>query len=330
MIKRASRITFSLAAASFLAAALPAAPAVASPAARHASPCGKNTSAAVTVNLLVALSPASVSPSDSPSATTSPSASASSASPSTASSTGAASSSPSDTSSPSPSPTSSSPSPTTSSTPSPSPSRSHTKSPSPSPSPKHHRAGALCVTNQLVANSTQTFPGGFVTYSIWVWSTVRTIGVTATLSHKARSQMAPAFIMCPTVNKNTCKLGTLPANRATEMLVTDQGKKTAQPGDPINLTVTINGNSRSPATATVTTMVTKRGNGETILPPLPPVPPVTLVPPGAVITPPTLSGLFPTVTPSATPAVTPDNPNSSSSSGNVTRVAQVSSSLPLA
>ncbi|MGN6680854.1 MAG: hypothetical protein ACTHKL_24090 [Streptosporangiaceae bacterium] len=167
-----------------------------------------------------------------------------------------------------------------------------------------------------------------MTYSLWVWSTVRATRVTVTTTSSARSMKSPAFTMCPTPRMNRCTIRTLPANQAFELRLTDQVRKTATAGAPMTLTVSVQSGALSPAEATVTTFVSRRvhspGGGS--VPPLPPLPPTTLQPfPSATITPPSLGGLFPTVTPTASPSASQNG----KTSGKATRVEQTSSALPL-
>jgi len=104
-------------------------------------------------------------------------------------------------------------------------------------------------------------------------------------------------------------------------MVTDPIRPTARIGRPIALAVTVSATGVSPAQAAVAAVV-----GQGIVPPSspPPIPPTTLVPlPGTTITPGGLSGLFPTVTPVASPSATPSH------SRKLATVAQTSSALPL-
>ncbi len=105
-------------------------------------------------------------------------------------------------------------------------------------------------------------------------------------------------------------------------MVTDKVRATAGAGAPITLAVTVSGAALSPAEAAVTTVV-----GQTSEPPssnpLPTLPPGTLAPiPGATITPAGLSGLFPTVTPKASPS------SKASRVRKLAGVTQTSSALP--
>lgn len=166
-----------------------------------------------------------------------------------------------------------------------------------------------------------------MTYSLWVWSTVRATKVAVTAASSAGSMKAPRFSLCPSAHRNRCTIATLPANQAFELRVTDQVLKTATPGSPMTLTVSVQAGSLSPAEATVTTVVTRHHHSPSgSLPPIPPLPSTSLQPfPSSTITPPNLGGLFPTVTPTASPQV------GQKQKGNdrATRVQQASSALPL-
>ncbi len=106
-------------------------------------------------------------------------------------------------------------------------------------------------------------------------------------------------------------------------MVTDQVRATATAGAPITLAVTVSGASLSPAEAALTTVVGQAGQPPTSGP-LPTLPPTTLAPiPGATITPAGLSGLFPTVTPQASPS------SKASRARRLAGITQTSSALPL-
>jgi hypothetical protein len=134
---------------------------------------------------------------------------------------------------------------------------------------------------------------------------------------------SPHFTLCPAAHGTTCSIGALPANQAFELIVTDRVRANVSSGDPITLAVSVSGASLSPAEAAVTTVV---GQGsQTPTPnPLPTLPPTFLAPiPGATITPAGLSGLFPTVTPQASP------PRKESRTRKLAGITQTSSALPL-
>ena len=153
-------------------------------------------------------------------------------------------------------------------TPSPSPSRSRTRARRPSPSPsRSHKAGAICVTGQLVQHSSSTKPGGTVTYSIWVWSTVRASKVHVTASSSARSMKFPRYTLCPSAHGTRCTIGSLPANQAFELMITDQVRAAATAGAAITLTVNVDATSLSPAEASVTTVVSQQPPVGSSIPP---------------------------------------------------------------
>jgi hypothetical protein len=165
-----------------------------------------------------------------------------------------------------------------------------------------------------------------VTYSIWVWSTVRASKVAVTARSSARSMTFPRYTLCPSKHGTKCTIATLPANQAFELRLTDQVRQTAKAGTAITLSVSVQAGSLSPAQASVTTLVSRRSHSPVggSVPPLPPLPPTTLQPfPSGTITPSGLDGLFPTVTPKASAQ------GKQQGSSKATRVAQTSSALPL-
>ena len=163
-----------------------------------------------------------------------------------------------------------------------------------------------------------------MTYSLWVWSTVRATKVVVTAASSAGSMKSPRFSLCPSARRNRCTIATLPANQAFELRVTDQVLKTATPGSPMTLTTSVQAGTLSPAEATVTTVVTRHHHSPTGGS-LPPLPPTTLQPfPSATITPPSLGGLFPTVTPSPSARA-----GQKGQGRTATRIQQTSSALPL-
>ena len=162
-----------------------------------------------------------------------------------------------------------------------------------------------------------------MTYSIWVWSTVAARQVTASAVSSPKAMRSPHFTLCPAAHGTTCSIGALPANQAFELMVTDHVRATAAAGDPITLAVSVSGASLSPAEAAVTTVV-GQGSQPPTSTPLPTLPPTTLEPiPGATITPAGLSGLFPTVTPKASPS------SKARRARKLAGITQTSSALPL-
>jgi len=175
----------------------------------------------------------------------------------------------------------------------------------------------------ILRHESSTKPGGTIRVSVWVWSTAPARHVTAIVATSAHALLTPRFTLCPVSHGTTCSIGSLPANQAFELTVTDKVKQTATFGKPIALAVTVSARGESPAQAAVAAVV-----GQSIKPPsVPPtLPPTTIIPlPGATITPGGLSGLFPVVTPQAsTPASSPPT-----HARKVTRATETSSALPL-
>ena len=181
--------------------------------------------------------------------------------------------------------------------------------------------------------NSHTQPGGLVTYSVWVWSTVEAKNVRATVSASGQAVRQAKFALCPSARGATCAVGSLPAFQAVELLVTDQIQTTALPGDQVTLTVNVEGSADSsgalsPAEATIATVVgqspsspapieTDPGTG------LPPTVPGL---PGTTVAPTGIASLFPVITPSSTPSSPSAKP---SGDAKVTKVTPTASSLPL-
>jgi hypothetical protein len=188
------------------------------------------------------------------------------------------------------------------------------------------------VTSQLIRSESRTVPGGTAAYSVWIWSTVPSRRVTATVYTAGKAMHAPTFGLCPSRRGSTCSIGSLPAYQAFELLVSDYIGKKASVGEQITMTVAVQGEAQgksggplSPAEAGVSALVgpasssTSPGSG-TSLPP-------TSIPglPGTTVTPGDLNSLFPTVTPASAP---PNGHNRASSKHKVARLT-TASSLPL-
>ncbi len=296
-ILRAGRAAAAVVGGAFLVSGFSIAPVLAAPARVQHSPCASGSAAAFSAVPLAALGGGSSAGSVQPSASASPSSTSPLQSPSPSLSPGpSGGTSPSNSPSPStsPSPTTSS-SPSTSPSPSPTSSRSHSPSPSPSPSRSRH-AGVLCVTAQIVRHQSQASPGGVITYSIWVWSTVKARRVTASVAANLKTVRVPKFTLCPTVRNTACSIGSLSANQALELLITDRVRTSAATGRQITLTVTVTGANLSPAVAAITTVVGQLSPspGPSTGPALPP----SFLPtfPTTTVTPGSLSSLFPVVT----------------------------------
>jgi hypothetical protein len=202
----------------------------------------------------------------------------------------------------SPAPSSASPSPADS-TPSPSGGSGGTgspsTSPSPSPSPSNPPpAGAVCLTAQIIRHQSHVWPGGTITYSIWLWSTVDASKVTATVTANSDQVNTPVFTLCPDARGTSCTLGSMPADQEFELVIRDHIVSAATPGHQITLTISVDGGGLSPAEAAITTFV---GQPNSTVPPSS----TTTLPPSTIdnfptttITPGSLANLFPTVTPS--------------------------------
>jgi hypothetical protein len=141
--------------------------------------------------------------------------------------------------------------------------------------------------------------------------------------------LTPKFSLCPSAHGTNCSVGSLPQNQAIELQITDQIGKKASAGEQIGITVTVQGLEQDPsnvplssASASIDTVLDQPSSS-----PTPTSPPTTTVPglPGTTITPGSISSLFPTVTPSATPRPSGDR----GGKHKVTKVTSTASSLPL-
>lgn len=178
-------------------------------------------------------------------------------------------------------------------------------------------------------------PRGTVTYSVWVWSTVKSRQVTASVSANGRATFKPAFALCPSDHGTTCRVGSLPAFQALELLVTDYIGRKAHPGEQVGLTVVVQGVAQSssspplsPAEAAVSTVLGQ----PTSSPTLPPgtgtgtgFPPTGSGLPGTTVSPGPISSLFPTISPTPNPQAS----KARSAKRKVTRTTSTASSLPL-
>lgn len=189
------------------------------------------------------------------------------------------------------------------------------------------------MSASLVRHDSQAKPGGTVTYSIWVWSTVKSRQVSVTVSANGRHIDKPQYTLCPAVHRTTCSIGSLPAYQALEVLVTDHIRKKATSGEAVGLTVVVQGVARSPsggplspAEAAVSTVLSQSGSSPTVptTGSFPSVPSGPAGLPGTTVTPPgDITSLFPVVTPSPTPsAARKEEPK-------VTKATSTASSLPL-
>jgi hypothetical protein len=181
------------------------------------------------------------------------------------------------------------------------------------------------MTARLMPHESQAVPGGIVRYAVWVWSTVPARRVTATASMSGRALRSPRFSLCPSAHKTVCSIGSLPANQAFELIVRSRVGVTALVGEQFTLTMSVQGTALSPAEAAVTALVGQPSPSPTPTSSIPAFPPVTfpsLV--GSTVSPTDLSGLFPVVTPSATPS-----PGGKTRSGSGVRITPTASTLPL-
>ena len=172
------------------------------------------------------------------------------------------------------------------------------------------------MTASLVRRDSRPVPGGAVTYSIWVWSTVKSRQISATVSRIGQATDEPHFSLCPSIHRTTCSIGSLSAYQALELLVTDKIGKKATVGEGISLIIQVQGTAGtrsggplSPAEAAVSTVLGQQSSSSSsAIPPgigsgLPPTTAAGL--PGTTVTPGGVSGLFPVVTPSASSTPNP-------------------------
>ncbi len=143
-------------------------------------------------------------------------------------------------------------------------------------------------------------PGGELTYSIWVWSTLATQRMTVQARSTGKGAWPPRFTLCPAARHRVCSVGPLGAGQAVELLVRVHVGLPATAGEQITLIVTVQAPDLSPAQASVAVLV-----GQAMPSPTPPatgsgLPPISYPPlPGTTVPPSNLSTLFPVVTPSA-------------------------------
>jgi hypothetical protein len=345
-VVRVGQVAVATGAGLFLLSGPVVAPALAEPAAPLGGLCGSGAAATVQASVFAdsaGLIGASPTQSLNPAGTIGPGSPSGSPSPSPTQSSPTQSSAPppSPTSSPTPKTSSTSPSrtpsPSRSTTPSKSPSPSPSKSPKPSKSPTPTPTtmpGAICVTASLVRRDSRPVPGGAVTYSIWVWSTVSSRQISATVSRTGQATDDPHFSLCPSIHGTTCSIGSLSGYQALELLVTDKIGKKATVGEGISLIVQVQGSAGtrsggplSPAEAAVSTVLGQQSSSSSSA--IPPgigsgLPPTAAGLPGTTVTPGGVSGLFPVVTPSA-----PSTPNPARRENRkVAKATTTASSLP--
>jgi hypothetical protein len=145
----------------------------------------------------------------------------------------------------------------------------------------------------------------------------------------------PAFRLCPARRGDTCSIGSLPAYQAFELVVTDKIGKKATTGEEISMTAVVQGDAQtpsgvalSPAEAAVSTVLGRRSSSSSTSTSEPgSTAPATSLPglPGTTVTPGSISGLFPTITPSSSPPAG----RRESSKHKVAGATSTASSLPL-
>jgi hypothetical protein len=176
-----------------------------------------------------------------------------------------------------------------------------------------------------------------VTYSIWLWSTVKARHVTANVSIFGTDVKAPVLSLCPAVKGHACSVGALPANQQFELMVTNKIGKNATSGEQIGVTINVQGDADtggalSPAEASVATVL---GQSSSSPPPTGTEPPVTIPPvtnpgvPDTTITPGSISSLFPTVGPSSSPPSTSSGRGHGSKKRGGTKAVTLASSSPI-
>lgn len=170
----------------------------------------------------------------------------------------------------------------------------------------------LCVTVAPYLSSTVA-PGGTASFAIFVWTTnVASSNTSVSVSvARATDVDGPAFAVCSSASGGVCKVGSLPAKQATEMVAGAGVTSAAANGTRVILTATAAATGATPVHADATVTVKKTaapspssssslglGLSSSSLPSLPgfSLPGGTL-PDGSFTTPTNPSGLFPTVSP---------------------------------
>jgi hypothetical protein len=169
------------------------------------------------------------------------------------------------------------------------------------------------VSVQSLTTSSQVRPGHEAGFVVWVWSTHGTskaVTIALRVAH-VRHVNAPHFTVCPGSGTSTCGIGTLPPGQADELQAAAWVQSAAVSGEQVELTATASGKStRSYAAsgAVVVTLATAPPTGTTTTTPPPPastvtLPPVTVPPAsGTGVSLGNPAGLFPTVSPDASPS----------------------------
>jgi hypothetical protein len=182
----------------------------------------------------------------------------------------------------------------------------------------------------VIRSGSQSWAGGKLEYSIWVWSTTKARAVSATVA-RSSAVLAPSFSLCPAASGSSCHIGSLPAYQAFELLITDKIAKSASVGEQLTVTVSVQGTAEakgsalSPAEASIALVVGQDGSSPAPVITVPAEPSTVPGLPGTTVTPGSITSLFPVVTPS--PSTTPGAPQRSRHK--VTKAIATASSLPL-
>jgi hypothetical protein len=170
---------------------------------------------------------------------------------------------------------------------------------------------------QALSGSSRVRPSHEAGYVVWVWSTHGTSkGVTVQAGVTPTAHVgAVHFTVCPTSGTAQCTIGTLPAGQADELQATAWVRHSAVSGEQVELNAIVSGTNAHSyhASGTVVVVAAKTPPPTTVTPP--PTGSVTL-PPVSLPSDPAINGglggigggsgnpagLFPTVSPSASPS----------------------------
>jgi hypothetical protein len=146
------------------------------------------------------------------------------------------------------------PTPTATPTPTPTPTPSPTPKPSPTPSAKTPK---LCASVQPYSSSSVK-PGGTASYEIFVWSTVAEAeGATVSVSlGSAAHVQSPYFKVCSDAKGDVCTVGALPTSQSDELVAAVRVRDAAPEGEKITLTATVKATKATSADAKATIDVT--------------------------------------------------------------------------
>ena len=212
-----------------------------------ASTCAKRPSAAAGAGTTDAQSAAVIGAAASPSASASASPSATASATPTPTATD-------------PSPEATDPSPTATPTPTPTATPTPTPTPTPSPTPKptpSAKTPKLCASVQPYSSSSVK-PGGTASYEIFVWSTVAEAeGATVSVSlGNAAHIQSPYFKVCSDAKGDVCTVGDLPTSQSDELVAAVRVRDAAPKGEKITLTATVKATKATSAEANATIDVT--------------------------------------------------------------------------